>query len=412
MIAVWVRQTVGGLPRTFWYLWLGTLINRVGIFVLPFLTLYLTEQRGLNPELATAAVSMFGIGSFASQIIGGWLADGWGRRPTMLTSLFVTPFMLLALMTATDYAAIIVCTLLLGLFTDLYRPASAAIITDVVPQADRARAFNLRFWAINLGAAVGLGLGGVLARQNYQLLFIGDAVTTFLFGLVIVCLVRETRPTRSPQPTVGAAPTLPKTFALPAHGERSLMIFTLLFSMVLLVTNSVYHQFDATMALAMTADGLNEVDYGSVSALNGLIIVLISLSLNGLMARYEPFRVLACGLLLIGVGFGLYSIDGGISIYALGLIVVTLGEIISAPLSSIIVADISPLHRRGFYQGVLGAGFGLSAFLGPLVGGIVYHRAGADTLWIACLIACALAALVLLMVVQPFYHRLRACFAA
>ena len=30
----WVKDTVGGLPRPFWFLWANTLINRVGSFVL------------------------------------------------------------------------------------------------------------------------------------------------------------------------------------------------------------------------------------------------------------------------------------------------------------------------------------------------------------------------------------------
>ncbi len=121
MIATWIQTTVGGLPRTFWFLWLGTLINRVGIFVLPFLTVYLTAQRGLSVEQATGAVSVYGIGSFTSQVVGGWLSDRWGRRPTMLLSLFVTPVILLVLMSATDYGWIVLSTLLIGLSRALWR---------------------------------------------------------------------------------------------------------------------------------------------------------------------------------------------------------------------------------------------------------------------------------------------------
>ena len=34
--------------RTFWYLWSGTLINRLGSFVLIFLAIYLTRERGFS----------------------------------------------------------------------------------------------------------------------------------------------------------------------------------------------------------------------------------------------------------------------------------------------------------------------------------------------------------------------------
>ena len=32
-----VRVTAGGLPSTYWFLWMGTLVNRLGSFVVPFL---------------------------------------------------------------------------------------------------------------------------------------------------------------------------------------------------------------------------------------------------------------------------------------------------------------------------------------------------------------------------------------
>ena len=54
------------LPPTYWLLWLGTLINRLGGFVIPFLTLYLTGQRGLSVSRAALMVSLFGAGSFIS----------------------------------------------------------------------------------------------------------------------------------------------------------------------------------------------------------------------------------------------------------------------------------------------------------------------------------------------------------
>ncbi len=43
-----LRETLGGLPRAYWALWVGLLVNRVGSFVVPFLSLYLTQERGLS----------------------------------------------------------------------------------------------------------------------------------------------------------------------------------------------------------------------------------------------------------------------------------------------------------------------------------------------------------------------------
>jgi len=105
------------LPPTYWYLWFGILINRLGSFVIPFLTLYLTSQRGVSVSQAALTVSLFGAGSFAAQLAGGELADRLGRRPVLLMSLFIAPVSMVALGFANSLPLIAFFTLILGFFT-------------------------------------------------------------------------------------------------------------------------------------------------------------------------------------------------------------------------------------------------------------------------------------------------------
>ena len=63
---------------------------------------------------------------------------------------------------------------LLGLTSNTSRPAFAAMTADIVPPADRVRAFSLNYWAINLGFAIAPALGGVLATSGYLTLFLVD----------------------------------------------------------------------------------------------------------------------------------------------------------------------------------------------------------------------------------------------
>jgi MFS family permease len=99
-----------GLPSTYWLIWLGTLINRLGGFVIPFLTLYLTTQRAIPVSEAALVVSLFGAGLFISQLSGGELTDCLGRRPVMLMSFFITPVFMLALGFARDLLLISIST--------------------------------------------------------------------------------------------------------------------------------------------------------------------------------------------------------------------------------------------------------------------------------------------------------------
>ena len=40
-----LRRLYASLPPTYWTIFLGTLVNRMGGFVVPFLAIYLTRER-------------------------------------------------------------------------------------------------------------------------------------------------------------------------------------------------------------------------------------------------------------------------------------------------------------------------------------------------------------------------------
>ena len=81
-----------------------------------------------------------------------------------------------------------------GLVNDIYRPASMAVIADVVPPKDRLRAFTHLYWAFNLGAAVAPLVAGLFAREHFQTLFLADAASTLALAAVILFTIPETRP--------------------------------------------------------------------------------------------------------------------------------------------------------------------------------------------------------------------------
>src|SRR5512147_554424 len=190
---------IEGLPPAYWLIWVGTLINRLGGFVIPFLTLYLTTQRKIPVSQAALMVSLFGAGSFIAQLSGGELTDRLGRRPVMLMSFFITPIFMITLGFARGLLLISICTFIVGFFTDLYRPAVGAAIADLVPPESRTRAYGYNYWAVNLGAAIAPVLAGLIAGYNYLILFVADALTTAIFGFIVLFGIRETRPAEAHQ---------------------------------------------------------------------------------------------------------------------------------------------------------------------------------------------------------------------
>ncbi|RPJ13997.1 MAG: MFS transporter, partial [Actinobacteria bacterium] len=129
-----LRENLRSLPPATWVLFGGTFVNRLGTFVMPFITLYLTQpQQGYSVPQAGLALAMYGIGGVAAQFLGGWLADRIGRRNAIGFSMLGASVITLALWQASSLLVIYALMLLLALVAEMHRPAASALIADLVP---------------------------------------------------------------------------------------------------------------------------------------------------------------------------------------------------------------------------------------------------------------------------------------
>lgn len=361
------------LPAAFWFLWLGTIVNRLGGFAVPFLMLYLTATLRLQPAEAAAVVSTLGVGSFVAQLTGGELADRLGRRPVMLLSFSVAPIAMLAVGLARDLWVLVPATLVLGFFTDLYRPAVSAAIVDLVPEHRRTRAFGYLYWAINLGAALAPIAAGFLANVDYFLLFAGDALTTALFGIVVLLKVPES------QAREVAAEARSQTTARLGVALRDSML--LAFVVLSVLIGLIYSQSHVTLPIDMAAKGLLPSDYGLAIAVNGALIVVITIWVSRRAERWPRYPTIAVSALLLGIGFGLTGFATTLPFFALTVVIWTLGEVVGAAVGPVVVAEMSPPALRGLYQGIWGSSWGMAFFLGPVLGGLAYQELGSTGFW-------------------------------
>ena len=181
----WTPSSVSGFPLGFWWLWTSTLVNRLGTFVYPFLTLYLTIDRGYFAATAGLVLSVYGCGGVVGALVGGTLTDRAGRRTTMAGAQLVTALATGAMGFTTQPATITAMAFAVGAAASASRPAVAAMMADLVAPEDRTRAFSVNYWAINIGFGLSAAVAGFIAREGYVWLFVGDAVTTLLCGAVM-----------------------------------------------------------------------------------------------------------------------------------------------------------------------------------------------------------------------------------
>lgn len=372
------------LPATFWVLWAGAFLNRLGNFVVPFLAIYLTEQRGVSPARAGLLVSLYGAGGLMASLTGGALADRVGRRSTMLGALLASALAMVQLLTAEGGAHLALSVVALGFFGELYRPAMQAMVADLVPEgAPRVAAFGALYWAANFGFACSTMVAGLLASQGFRLLFLGDAAATLGFAAVTLLFLPETRPVARQGDPAAGSPLAP-------FADRSFLRFLLGNTLLVLC----FFQTTSTLPISVRAAGLSTREFGFLMALNGVMIVLLQPLAARLVARLPGRAPAVLGALLIAAGFASHAGATSPLGWALGVALWTLGEIVIAPRISAMVADLAPPHRRGSYQGALQFSHAAGSFLGPLGGGWLLSSHGAPPVWLACgaagLVAAAL----------------------
>ncbi|MEU0549455.1 MFS transporter [Micromonospora sp. NPDC005979] len=375
----WWQDTAGGLPGAFWYLWAGLLINRAGAFAMLFLSLYLTDARGASAAVAGVVVGAYGAGGAVGVLFGGVLADRWGRRSTLLAAHLATATLMVALAFSRPLPLIAAFAALVGVAHSMPGPALVAAIVDVVPAERRSRAFNLEFWALNLGMAVASLLAGLVAEASFTALFLVDAGATLTAAAVIGWKVPETLRRPAPvAPTSHPSPVRPRRPGLlTVLSDRIFLVFvglTFVLAVLTLQTSTI-------MPLAMRADGLGPSAYGVVVALGGALIVVGQLFVPRLIDGRRKAVVLAASTALLAVGFGVLAVADHLAVYLGAAVVWTVGSMLAAPPNAQINADLAPPDLRARYQSVFYLTFPAAAFVAPMLGGVSLQYLG-DRHWL------------------------------
>lgn len=367
-----LRQNLRGLPREAWILFAGAFVNRLGTFVLPFITLYLRGE-GYSAPVAGIGLAAYGVGGLTAQATGGLLADRVGRRNAIAISMFGGGLCALALTQVTGLVPVVLVVAAMGFLGELYRPASSALVADLVAPEARVAAFSAYRLMLNVGWAIGLALGGLLFDRAPELLFVGDAVTSFSFGAIALFAlphgVRTAKREERHLDNARVSIRLDRGFLL---GMASVFVVA-----------SVYMQNASTFALHVQDLGYSATTYGLLQAANGLLVVLFELPITAWTQHRPRVRMMALGGLFVGLGFLTLAFVEAVPGLVLMVVVWTFGEIVESPSTSAFVAERAPAHLRGRYQGMLGSMYGLAAIVSPLVGTTVYH-VSPTALWLGC----------------------------
>lgn len=376
-------RVVLGFPRPVKLLIAGTLVNKLGSFIVPYLTLVLLRDFRMAEAEAAWLLFAYGAGSVVSILAGGVLTDWLGRRRTLLLSLFGSGALAVAMALLSSPRAFAPLLVLFGFIADLYRPAASAMIGDLLPSRERATGFAGLRMAVNVGWASGAALGGLLADLDWRLLFLGDGITTLAYGLIVYLAIPESRSAsasavdeQQPLPRPGAAAAArdganPFGDLVFLQAAFASLLFTLVFCSDLVV-----------LPLTVTQSaGYPAVVFGLLVAANGVVVALFEMGLVASLGRLRRLRVAALGYFLLALGYGMTGLVMHWAWFLLAVLVATLGEILAMPQQMAFVADWAPPRARGRYLSLYQATWSVAFAVNPALTLPLHAALGERAFW-------------------------------
>jgi MFS family permease len=367
-------------PRPFWTLVMVTFIDRLGgALLFPFFALYITSRFGVGMTEVGILFALFSISSFAGSMLGGALTDRLGRKGMLIFSLVSTSISSLVMGLVDSLEVFYALALVVGIFTDAGGPAHQAMVADLLPEEKRAQGFGILRVAFNLSATIGPAIGGFLASRSYLLLFIADAVISLIVAVIVHFALPETKPEAEPGAT---QESMAGTFAgyLRVLRDRLFMLFLGACTLMVLV----YMNMSTTLGVYLRdVHAVPEAGYGLILSLNAAMVVLFQFAITRRIAGRPPMRMMAFGTLLYAVGFALYGIVAAYPLFLLAMVIITIGEMLVAPVSQALVARMAPADMRGRYMAIFGFSWGIPFAVGPLVAGAILDNADPRLLWYA-----------------------------
>ncbi|MFD0748966.1 MFS transporter [Mucilaginibacter calamicampi] len=368
------KDAYSGLSKNSWYLSIVMLINRSGTMVVPFMSIYCIQQLHFTIVQAGSIMALFGVGALAGAFLGGKLVDKIGFYDMQVGALLSGGLFFILIGFLQSFVALAIGTFVLSLCNESFRPANSAAIAHYSNDTNKTRSYSLNRLAVNLGWAVGGGLGGFLASLSYHLLFWVDGCTNIVAAVLLLFLM----------PRAAVAKTIKKpdtaTIKTSAYKDNIYLAFIVLATLFAIC----FYQFMIMQPVFFKIDWhFSEQFIGFLMALNGgLIVVIEMVMIHKLEGRRNKMVYIIGGVGLGGIAYILLNIlPPGAAAAVIVVVLVTFAEMFAMPfMNSFWISRTTP-HNRGEYAALYSMSWSAAQIVAPFFGSNVIAFGGFNLLW-------------------------------
>ena len=377
-------------PRLFWIVVAISFVDRIGNTLLfPFFALYITQKFSVGMTQAGILLGMSSLFGLIGSTIGGALTDKFGRKQLILFGLVFSAISSLSLGLVDSLSAMYPLMIFVGLLSSVSHPAHDAMIADILPDKQRQEGFGILRVVGNLSWIIGPTIGGFLANINFFYLFLIDAVISCIVAAIIFRVIPETKP----EPHAHAeSETLLQTVAGYRIVFRDLAYMAFMLAGMLMLV--VYQQMYGTLSVYLRDNhGISPSGYGFLMTTSAITVILFQFWVTRVIKHRPPFLMMALGTFFYMIGFTLFGMVAAYSLFALNIVIITIGEMIVMPTSQALAANFAPSAMRGRYMAIFGLSWAIPSTVGPGAAGYILDNYNPDLLWYIGGAICALSVL-------------------
>jgi MFS family permease len=377
-------------PRLFWVVVGVSFIDRVGgTLLFPFFALYITQKFSVGMTEAGVLLGLSSLFGLIGSTIGGALTDKFGRKQLILFGLVFSAISTLTFGLVTELSILYPLMVVVGLLSSVAHPAHDAMIADILPENQRQEGFGILRVVGNLAWMIGPTIGGFLADINFFYLFVIDAAVSCVVAVFIFRLIPETKPephahaeSESLMQTVLGYRIVLKDFAFMAF------IFA---GMLMLI---VYQQMYSTLSVYLRDNhSVDPSGYGFLMTTSAITVVIFQFWVSRLIKYRPPFLMMAIGTVFYMIGFALFGVVTTYVLFALNIVIITIGEMIVVPMSQAIATNFAPEDMRGRYMAMFGLSWAFPSVVGAGAAGYILDNYNPNLLWYVGGAICGLSVL-------------------
>lgn len=369
----------GQLPKSMYIIFFVQVINRFGDFVVPFLTLYLTTKLNLTIEVVGIIVTIGSLLCIPGSLVGGRFADKVGRKKTYIIAQTTAALCLIPCAFIKNPAIVVVFILSSTFFNGAVRPPISAIITDILPPDKRKIGFSLQYLGINLGVSFGPIIAGFLFKNYLPMLFLGDAITSFIAVLLVVINIKETNP-KNINKVEAAAERKESGNIIQALLQRPEIIAFLL---IYIIYSTVYTQHIFSMPLMINKLYMDRGPqlFGLLMSVNALTVITLTVIISNITKKLHTLSNVIIAGILYAIGFGMIGIVKSFHFFVVSTVLWTIGEILIVTNFGTYVANNSPANFRARFSAVGSLSWALGSTIGTSLMGKYISMMGIDMVW-------------------------------